>query len=93
MKGRKRNELSKRWSGERVRAILAHYDRHTEDEVASEIDAAFRKPGHAILAVPVELVAKVRGLVAKQRRTKPGQRGSTPKTKRAASKKLFDSPL
>src|SRR5215468_4042914 len=65
MNRRKANKLAKRWTEERVRAVLAHYDRQTEDEVASEIDAASEKPRHAIVAVPVEIVPKVRKLVAK----------------------------
>jgi hypothetical protein len=86
MNGKKQNKLPRRWGEERVRTVLAHYDRQTEDEVASEIDAAFEKPGHAILAIPVELVAKVRTLVAKKRSTKQAQRASIPRTKRAATK-------
>ena len=85
MNPRKANKLPKRWTEERVRTVLAHYDRQTEDEVASEISAAFEEPGHAIVAVPVEMVAKVRELVAKQRRTNRAGRASIPK-KRAANK-------
>ncbi len=86
MNGKKQNKLPRRWGEERVRSVLAHYDRQTEDEVASEIDAAFEKPGHAILAIPVELVAKVRMLVAKHKSTKQAQRASIPKKRRAANK-------
>jgi hypothetical protein len=43
MNGRMQNKLPRRWGEERVRTVLAHYDRQTEDEVASEIDAAFEK--------------------------------------------------
>jgi len=70
MNGKKHNKLPRRWSEKRVRAVLAYYDRQSEEEVASEIEAAFEKPGHAIVAVPIELVAKVRKLVATRRRSK-----------------------
>jgi len=43
MKGKKGNKLPRRWSEERIRGVLAHYDRQTEGDVASEIDAAFEK--------------------------------------------------
>ena len=83
MNGKKGNKLPKTWSEERVRNVLAYSDRQTDDEVAREIDAAFEKPGHAIVAVPVELVSKVRKLVARQKRTKHAQRGTIRKTRRA----------
>jgi hypothetical protein len=85
MNGRKHN-LPRKLGEKRVGTILAHYDRQTEDEVASEIDDAFKEPGQTMVAIPVELVAKVRTLVAKQKSTKQAQRVSIPKTKRCANK-------
>jgi hypothetical protein len=52
------------WSAERVRRVLEHYERQTEEEAVAEDEAAFEGETATVFQVPKELVAKVRELIA-----------------------------
>ena len=52
------------WDEERVRGVLDHYENLTEDEAAREDEAAFEDSGQTAMAIPNELVPKVRALLA-----------------------------
>ncbi len=65
-RAKKTSKFPRGWSEERVQAVIAHYDSQSEDEVDAEIEAAFRKPGDAVVAVPLDLVENVRQLVARR---------------------------
>lgn len=65
-RAKKSSKFPRGWSEERVQAVIAHYDSQSEDDVAAEIEAAFRKPGYAVIAVPLDLVDNVRQLVARR---------------------------
>ena len=56
------------WDEARVQRVLAHYEAQTEAEAVAEDEAAFDAPDQAMVAVPRELVAAVRELIAKHRR-------------------------
>ncbi|MBN2711555.1 MAG: hypothetical protein JXR97_03865 [Planctomycetes bacterium] len=53
------------WDEERVKRVLVHYESQTEEEAAAEDEAAFEAPGQTVMEIPVELVPKVRELIAK----------------------------
>lgn len=55
------------WDEERVRRILDHYVRQTEDEAVAEDEAAFEQPTHTVMEIPRELVPAVRELIAKHK--------------------------
>jgi hypothetical protein len=55
------------WDEKRVRQVIAHYDRQTEDEQFAEIEAAYEAEGITMMAVPTELVPEVRALLARKR--------------------------
>lgn len=57
------------WDEERVRKVLAHYERQTEEEATAEDEAAFEDPDQTVMEVPNALVPAVRELIAKHRRT------------------------
>lgn len=57
------------WDEERVRRVLAHYEQQTEEEAVAEDEAAFEQEGQTFIAVPNELLAKVRELIARQQST------------------------
>ena len=44
------------WDGERVKRVLAHYARQTEEETVAEDEAAFEDPTQTVMEVPHELV-------------------------------------
>jgi hypothetical protein len=54
------------WSEERVRTVLEHYERQSEEEAVAEDEAAFEGQTETIMKVPVELVPAVRELIAKR---------------------------
>lgn len=56
------------WDEARVQRVLAHYEAQTEPEAVAEDEAAFDAPDQAVVAVPRELVAAVRELIAKHRK-------------------------
>ncbi len=55
------------WDEERVRAVLEHYERQTEDEQFAEIEAALEAESTTLVAVPTDLVPEVRALLARKR--------------------------
>lgn len=54
------------WNEEKVRQVLAHYERQTDDEALIE-DEAGMEPPETVMSVPRDLVPKVRELIAKRR--------------------------
>jgi hypothetical protein len=54
------------WDEERMRQVLAHYERQTEDEQLTEIEAASEAEGITLVAVPTELVPEVLALSARK---------------------------
>ncbi|MEW6235547.1 MAG: hypothetical protein AB1656_09190 [Candidatus Omnitrophota bacterium] len=61
----KQSEFSPGWDAERVKGILAHYESQSEDEAVAEDEAAFEANGQTVMEVPIELVPKIRELIAK----------------------------
>lgn len=55
------------WDEERVRRVLEHYDHQSDEEGVAEDEAAFESPTHTAMEVPVDLVPKVREMIAKRR--------------------------
>ncbi len=53
------------WDEERLRRVLAHYEQQTEEEAVAEDEAAFEQEGQTFIAVPKELLPKVRELIAR----------------------------
>lgn len=54
------------WDAERVQKVIDHYDAQTEDDQAMEIEDAMKQEGITWMAVPTELVDKVRALIARE---------------------------
>lgn len=57
------------WEEARIRDVIAHYGRHSEDEQAAEIEAALDAEGITMMAVPLELADEVRALIAQTKRS------------------------
>jgi hypothetical protein len=55
------------WDADRVRRVLDHYESQSDDEAVAEDEAAYEAPTHTVMEVPVELVPKVRELIAKKK--------------------------
>lgn len=56
------------WDEARVRRVLEHYERQTEDEAVAEDEAAYESLTETVMEVPVEIVPLVREMIAKRGR-------------------------
>jgi hypothetical protein len=61
----KQNEFPEGWDEERVRQVLAHYERQTDEEAVAEDEAAFEPSDEAVVKVPHELLPLIREIIAK----------------------------
>ncbi len=61
------NRYPEGWDAERVRQVLAHYEDQAEDEAVAEDEAGYEDRTSSLVAVPIELVPKVRELIAKHK--------------------------
>lgn len=59
----KRNRFPSGWNEGRVRKVLEHYERQTEDEAVAEDEASFRSRGQAVMLVPKRLVPAITRLI------------------------------
>ena len=64
----KKQKLPRGWDEKRVKELIAHYENQTEDEEFADIEAAREAEDITLMAIPTELVPKVRALLAR----KPG---------------------
>jgi hypothetical protein len=55
------------WDEERVRRVLEHYEKQSDEEAVAEDEASYRSTTHTSMEIPVELVPEVRELLAKRR--------------------------
>lgn len=53
------------WNEERVRKVLQHYERQTEEEAVAEDEAALRQRDQTVMVVPNRLVPTITKLIAK----------------------------
>ncbi len=76
----KRNRFPPGWNEARVRRVLEHYEKQTEDEAVAEDEAAFRLRGQTVMIVPKRLVPAVTRMIANQR---PSHRVGAPRRNKA----------
>jgi hypothetical protein len=55
------------WDEERVRRVLEHYEKQSDEEAVAEDEAAYESTTDTTMAVPIDLVPTVRQLIAKRR--------------------------
>ena len=53
------------WDEQRVREVIAEYERQSEEEAVAEDEAALRDENLAVVEIPRQLVPAVRDLIAK----------------------------
>ena len=63
----KQTRYPKGWDEARVKRVLEHYELQTQEEAVAEDEAAYESTTHTAMEVPVDLVPKVRELIAKRR--------------------------
>jgi len=57
------------WDEERVRRVLSHYEKQTDEEAVAEDEAAFKGKGRTVIEVPVELIPVIREIIAQYKAT------------------------
>lgn len=55
------------WDEDRVRRVLEHYEKQSDEEAVAEDEAAYESTTNTTMAVPIDLVPTVRQLIAKRR--------------------------
>ncbi len=65
-----KNKFPTGWDEARVRRVLAHYARQSATEAVAEDEAAYEQLATSMVEVPIELVPKVRKLIAAHRSKK-----------------------
>ena len=55
------------WNEARVRRVLEHYERQSEEEAVAEDEAAFRARGQTVMVVPRGLVPQITRLIERLR--------------------------
>lgn len=62
-----KSRLPNGWDRTRVSRVVEHYEAQTVDEAIVEDEAAYEATTHTTMNVPVDLVPKVRALIAKRK--------------------------
>ena len=62
-----KQKLPRGWNQARIRKVIEHYDKQSEEVEAAEIEAAIKDRGITMMAVPTALVPKVHALLARKR--------------------------
>jgi hypothetical protein len=63
-KRRAATKFPKGWDEARVRRVIAHYDKQTEDEAVAEYESAGRGRAQTVMSVPTKIVPLIRELIA-----------------------------
>jgi hypothetical protein len=61
----KKNKFPADWTGQKVKKVLDHYEKQSEDEAVAEDDAAYKDKTRTFIEIPRKLVPSVRKLLAK----------------------------
>jgi hypothetical protein len=59
------NKFPADWDEQKVRRVLVHYEKQTEEDALVEDEAGIQ-PSDTVMNIPHELVPKVRELIAKR---------------------------
>jgi hypothetical protein len=64
---KKKREFPPGWNEKRVKELIAHYENQTEEEEFADIEAARKAEDITMMAIPTDLVPKIRALLARRR--------------------------
>ncbi len=63
------SEFPAGWDEDRVRKVLGHYEKQSEEEATTEDEATLEDRDQTFMEVPNELVPEIRSLIAKRNQT------------------------
>ena len=52
------------WDEKRVRRVLSHYEKQTDEQAVAEDESVFKGKRRAVIEVPVELIPVIREIIA-----------------------------
>jgi len=58
-----KNVYPKGWDEQRVRAVIEHYEKQTEDEAVREYEASEGESSQTFMSVPTQLVPAIRAFI------------------------------
>jgi hypothetical protein len=61
----KKNNYPQGWTAQKVKKVLNHYEKQTEDTAVSEDEIAYKDKTKTFIEIPRKLVPSVRKLLAK----------------------------
>ena len=64
----KQNKFPPGWDEERVRRVVKHYESQTPADALAEDEASAEDSSGVLMRIPRDLVAAVRGLIAKHKK-------------------------
>jgi hypothetical protein len=64
-----KQEFPTGWNERKVRAVIRHYDRLTDDELAREIETALEATEETLISVPTELLPAIRNLIVRHQQS------------------------
>ncbi|MGA1840273.1 MAG: hypothetical protein ACMUIU_06565 [bacterium] len=60
----KKSKFPPGWDEKKVRKVLVHYEEQSEEEALAEDGAVYKDKNQIFMEIPIELVPKVRELIA-----------------------------
>lgn len=73
MKKKDPNQYPKGLNAAKVRAIIDHYDKQSEDEAVAEDEAAFGRGLTTVMEIPTSLVPEVLAMINRHSRTESSE--------------------
>jgi hypothetical protein len=64
-----KQEFPPGWNERKARAVIQHYDRLTDDELAHEIEAAEEVKEETLISVPTELLPMIQQLIVRHQQS------------------------
>ena len=68
-----KNRYPKGWDEKRISMVISHYEDQNEEEATTEDEDVFKDITQTAMEVPIQLVPKVRELIAKHQALKQGE--------------------
>lgn len=72
----KKSKFPEGWDEKRIGAVLAHYEKQTQEDAMAEDEDAFRNRTRTSMEVPTQLVSKIRELIAKNKASQTAEKAA-----------------
>ncbi len=77
------NKYPRGWNRKQVERLVQYYDSQTPEEIAAEMEAAYKDKRTTLISVPTNMVLEVQKVISKKRRRKsPSAKTKSPQARR-----------